>query len=441
MKKTNTKVKDIKQNSIAQEAGIEKGDIILSINGSNISDILEYKYLISDHHIIMIVQKYNGEKWVVEIEKDFNEDLGIIFENPLIDNIKRCRNKCIFCFIDQLPKNMRKTLYFKDDDYRLSFLDGNYISLTNVTEYDIQKIIKYRISPINISVHTTDPELRVKMLNNKNAGNINDILVKLASGGIAINCQIVVCPGINDEKNLDKTIEDLSKLFPAIKSIAVVPVGLTKYREGLHKLKPFDKNSSMDLINQIEKWQKIFKNKFKTNFVFIADEFYLMAQKEIPPYSHYEDFPQIENGIGLIAKFKKEFYDYLKYLNKKPIKINKQKTVSIVTGTSSFNFIKNLCIELEDKFNNIKVITYKVINNFFGESITVTGLVTGNDILEQLKGKDLGEKLIIPECMLRFGENVFLDNITINYLEEKLNTKIEVCKVNGKEFIKSILGR
>lgn len=440
MRKANTKVANIVAGSIAQEVGIETGDMILSINENVISDILEYKFLINDEFLNIVIQKSDGQEWEVEIEKEIDEDLGIEFENALISEARSCKNKCIFCFIDQLPKGMRDTLYFKDDDSRLSFLQGNYITLTNLSDEDVNKIIKYRISPLNVSVHTTNAELRVKMLNNKFAGNILRVLGKLAEAGIILNGQIVLCPEVNDGQELDRTLEDLNLLYPHMRSISVVPVGLTKHRQGLYEIKPYNKESALKLIEQVEVWQKSFRKKYKTNFVYIADEFYLMAGKEIPEYREYEDFPQIENGVGLIALFKKEFYDYLKYSVKNKTN-RKDRTVSVITGTSSYNFIYRISKDLESKFGNIKINVYKILNNFFGQTVTVTGLITGCDIIEQLKGHELGEELLIPECMLKHGEHVFLDDISTDDIQRELGVNVRITEVNGKEYIKAVLGR
>ncbi|WP_330388997.1 DUF512 domain-containing protein [Tepidibacter thalassicus] len=430
-------ISNIQKNSIAEEIGIEKGDILLSINNQKIQDIIEYKFLISDEYLEVEIQKRNGEIYIYEIEKEYDEDLGIEFINPIIDKARSCRNKCIFCFIDQLPKGMRKTLYFKDDDSRLSFLQGNFITLTNMSEDDIQKMIKYRISPVNISVHTTDPNLRVKMLNNKNAGKIYDIMKKLAEASIDMNCQIVLCPGVNDKENLDRTLLDLSKLYPHVKSVAIVPVGLTKFREGLYNLKEFDKESSKYVIDKITKFQKKFLETLGTRFVFLSDEFYIMAKEKMPDYESYEGFPQIENGVGLISKFERDVDNYLK---KTFIKLNKEKVVSIATGESAFEFIKSISCKVMKNIQGLKINVYKIKNEYFGESITVSGLITATDLIKQLKGKDLGSRLIIPKSMLKSDEDIFLDNMTLDELEMKLNIKVFPAKNEGKDFVKKMIG-
>lgn len=439
MNKINTKIKSIEPDSIAEELGIEPGDFLIAINNSPVEDIIEYKYLINDDYIVVVIQKFNGEEWELEIEKEYDEDLGIIFEDPLLCDARSCKNKCIFCFIDQNPKGMRESIYFKDDDSRLSFLQGNYISLTNLTQNDIDKIIMYRISPLNISVHTTNPELRVKMLNNKNAGKVLEYLRILKDADITLNAQIVLCYDVNDKLELDRTLEDLSKLSPNLNSISVVPVGLTKYRDGLYNLIPFDKDKSSEVISQVEGWQKTFKKKLGTNLVFLADEFYVKAEIEIPEYKEYEGFPQIENGVGMIAKFNKEFYDYLKILKRKNNNIYK-KEISIVTGVCSYKNMKKLCDELTGSYPNVKVNVYEIENDFFGHNVTVTGLLTGCDIIKQLREKELGDQLIIPENMLRANDDIFLDDVRVADVERELGVKVNVLPVNGRELIKAIVG-
>ncbi len=423
--------------SIAEELGIEKGDVLLSINKEKIEDIIEYKFFIAEEYLEVEVEKKNGEIHIYEIEKEYDEDLGMEFVNPIIDEAKSCRNKCMFCFIDQLPKGMRKTLYFKDDDSRLSFLQGNFITLTNMSEKDIEKMIKYRISPVNISVHTTNSALRMKMLNNKNAGKVYEIMKKLGEAGIEMNCQIVLCPEINDGKNLEKTLDDLKQLYPQVKSVAIVPVGLTKFREGLFPLKEFNKESAKHVIHEIENIQNKLLSKIGSRFVFLSDEFYIMAQTEMPSYDAYEGFPQIENGVGLIVKFKEEINHYLDKVN---LRLKKEKIISIATGASAFEFMKQLSFDIMNKIENLKINVYKIRNHYFGESITVAGLLTGEDIFCQLKDKELGNALIIPKSMLKADEDVFLDDMKLSELEKKLNVKVLPAKSQGRDFIKKLLG-
>jgi putative radical SAM enzyme (TIGR03279 family) len=442
-------VKKVEKGSIADEIGLESGDKIVSINGEKVVDIFDYRFLITDEVIELKIIKCNSDLWEIEIEKDVYEDLGLEFDSPMIDSAKSCMNKCIFCFIDQLPRGMRSTLYFKDDDTRLSFLSGNYVTLTNIKDNDLDKIVKYHMSPINISVHTTNPDLRIKMLNNKNAGDVMEKIKKLAKAGIMINCQIVLCRNINDGTELDRTISDLSALYPEVNSISVVPVGLTKYREGLPDLIPHDKISASRTIEQVAEWQERLLKKKGSRIVYPADEFYVMAGCEMPDYYEYEDFPQLENGVGLVALFKHEFNDYLNYLKRLNIdnlhmlrSNNKMRKVSIATGVLAYEFINGLARELEKTFENIRINVYPVKNDFFGEQVTVTGLLTGRDIIQQLScgEPDLGEELLISESMLKANDDVFLDDYTVKMLEEQLNIKLTVVKNNGKDFILKAIG-
>ena len=429
-------ISDVESDSAASDAGIEKGDKLISINGNTIKDILDYKFLISDENLIVLIEKVSGEFWEIEVEKDISEDLGLIFEKPLIDSPKVCRNKCIFCFMDQLAPNMRKTLHFKDDDYRLSFLEGNYMTLTNIDEDELERIIYYRLSPVNISVHTTNAELRKKMLNNPAAGKINSYLKRLHHAGLDINVQIVLCKGINDGEELDKTLEELSELHPRIKSISIVPVGLTKYREGLYPLEAFDKQSSKDLITQISFYQKKFKKSLGTNLAYLADEFYINAETDVPNYSHYEEFPQLENGIGMIALFKYQFNNYIKRLK---YKLQEKRRVSIATGMSASKYLSHMIEMLNDSYKDIEIYLYPIENKFFGPKITVTGLITGRDIIDQLKGEELGDELLIPCVMLKGNEDIFLDDVTLNQLSDSLGIKVKKVENDGMDFINAIL--
>ena len=438
MKEQIIPVKSILPGSIAEEAGIEAGDSILSINGEKIKDIFDYRFLIADENLMLEILKQDGEIWEIEIEKEEYEDLGIEFESLMIDDAKSCKNKCVFCFIDQLPKGMRDTLYFKDDDSRLSFFMGNYVTLTNMSFDDIDRIIKYRMSPINVSVHTTNPDLRVFMLKNKNAGDVLLKIQKLIDGGIEINCQIVLCLGINDGEELDRSISELGSLYPGVNSISVVPVGITKHRDGLSDLKPYNMESSIKVIEQIEDWQMSFLKKFGSRITYIADEFYIMAGREIPDYETYEDFPQIENGVGLIATLKQEFLEGLEELD---VELTEQRTVSIATGVSPYKYIREMAGILKDKYKCLNIDIYKIENSFFGKNVTVTGLLTGQDIIEQLKDKKLGDELLISKSMLRSGEQVFLDDYTVSDLEERLNVKINIVENSGKDFIAKVIGK
>lgn len=434
-KKRNVIIK-VEKGSIAEELGIEPGDILVSINDKEVIDVFDYRYLIHDEYIEMCIEDPSGEQCVAEIEKDYNEDIGIIFESGLMDKAKSCSNKCIFCFIDQLPPNMRDTLYFKDDDSRLSFLQGNYVTLTNMSNEDIDRIVYYHLSPINISVHTTDLELRKKMLKNKNADKVLDIMKRLADAGIEMNLQVVLCNGINDGAHLDKTIEDCAKYYPNAKSMSVVPIGLTKYREKLHTMKPFNKEDCIKVILQVENWQSKLKKKLGTSFVFVSDEFYLKADRGMPSYESYEDFTQYENGVGMIALMEEEFKQCFEKLKGDH---NKDRTVSIGTGMAAYKLISSLCSQLMVKYPRLKIIVYPIQNDFFGTDITVAGLLTGTDIMNQLKDKELGEYLILPDSVLRNETTTLLDDVEINDIEKKLNILIKITQNSGLHFIQNIL--
>lgn len=421
----NTIVKVLK-NSIAEELELKPGDELLTVNNSIIKDYIDYKYQISDEVVYFEIKKPNGEVWELEIEKEYDEDIGIIFENPLMDNIKVCSNKCIFCFIDQMPKGMRKTLYVKDDDTRLSFLYGNFITLTNLSEDEIERIIKYKISPIKVSVHTTDPQLRKYMMGNNKDMDILVYLKKLIDAGITVDCQIVLVRDVNDKDKLAETINDLSNLYPGLRSVAVVPVGLTKHREKLIELKPFDKESSLEVVKQVTEIQKKFIKKIKTRFVFIADEFYILSETDYPSYKEYEDFDQLENGIGMCRLFKSQVEDILKKIRYNKV-INNE--VTFVTGIAAYGLIVELSQAIMKKIDiNIKVA--KITNNFFGDKITVSGLVTGKDIIDQLNGKDY-KNLILPRNIVN-DNFVMLDDMDLNDLKRELNTEVSVCDTDGE---------
>lgn len=425
-------VEEVVRGSIAEELGVEPGDIILSINGEKVVDIIDYKYMVTDDYIEMDIQKPDGEVWELEIEKEYDEDIGISFTNPLIDQAKNCRNKCIFCFIDQLPEGMRETLYFKDDDSRLSFLQGNFVTLTNMSEEEIDRIIRYRISPINISVHATDPELRVKMLNNKNAGKLYGILERFAHAGIEMNCQIVAVPGVNDGEALENTLSDLSKLYPNVHSVAIVPVGVTKYREGLYCVDIYDKRSAEDMVRRVEKLQSDYLGILGTRFAFISDEFYILSGIEIPDTDYYEGFPQLENGIGLIRSFKDEVEESLeqKVENRENVK-----KYTIATGKLAYGFMKDVADLIKYKYRNVEIDVVEVENEFFGKDITVSGLLTGSDLIKALKDIDLGDVLLISRSMMKRDEEIFLDDVTIEQLRERLGVEIIPSEVDGAKFV------
>lgn len=434
----------VEEGSIAEELDIRPGDVLVSVNSEKIEDIIEYKYLTADDYVELEIINSDNETVIYEIEKEIDEDIGIDFENPIIDSVKTCRNNCVFCFVDQLPKNMRETLYIKDDDSRLSFLQGNFITMTNMFDKEIDKMIKYKISPVNISVHTTNSDLRIKMLGNRFAGDILEKMKKLRDADIAMNAQVVLVRGLNDEEELDKTINDLSELYPQLSSMAIVPLGVTKHREGLEKLQLFDKESSIRVIDQVHRIQKKLFDRSGTRFVFLSDEFYIMAERDIPPYEHYEQFIQLENGVGLIAKLKAEFEDYLGQVDTSDIfhpeagRIPHRK-ISIATGVSAYGFIKQLSSQLMDRFSNLDINVYKIDNDFFGNTITVSGLITASDIIAQLKNEDLGESLILPRSMMKQDEDIFLDDLTPDDLQRSLSVPVIIADTDGKSFIEAVL--
>lgn len=428
----------IQKGSIAEELGINPGDFLLSINGEVIHDVFDYRFYFADSELTLEIEKSNGESWQFDIEKDEMEDLGLEFVNSLLDEEKSCRNKCVFCFIDQLPRGMRETLYFKDDDARLSFLYGNYITMTNLTDDEIDRIIRYRMSPVNISVHTTNPELRKKMLNNRFAGNVLERIKRFTSAGIVVNSQIVLCPGFNDENELDRTIRDLADLSPELHSISVVPVGLTRFRDGLAQLKPFNKEIAQSIVNQVEGWQDKLLKRYKSRIVYLADEIYIMAGKSLPPYEAYEDFPQIENGVGMVSSL---IFEVDEVLNDSGMKLpnNLEKTVSIATGVSVYDHFKSIAEKIESHIKGLKINVYPIENTFFGKSITVTGLLTGQDLIKELSDKDLGEMLLLSKNMFRAGTTVMLDDVTCDELEDKLGVKVQLVDSNGQALIDSLV--
>lgn len=434
------KIYSILPDSIAQEVGICVGDFLLKINGEEIGDIFDYRFLTANENIIVEIEKPDEGIIEYDIDKDEYEDLGLDFENDLIEDTKTCSNSCIFCFIDQLPRNMRDTLYFKDDDSRLSFLTGNYVTLTNITDDDLRRIIKYKMSPINISVHTANPMLRVKMLRNKNASSILEKIQMLTDAGIEVNCQIVLCNGINDGQELDNSIEALGNMYPSIKSISIVPVGITKFRDKLYPLEKYNKDLSLKVIKQVNSWQSVFLENNGSRVVYLADEFYIMANTDIPSYDEYEDFPQIENGVGLIASFKREVEEFLQD-NTKDFFENSGDAISIATGVSAYETIYNTAVALESKCPDLKIKVYPVINKFFGDLVTVTGLLTGQDIIKQLTGKPIGNRLLISRSTLKANTEIFLDDLTVADIEDALRVKVQIVENSGEDFIKKVLNK
>jgi putative radical SAM enzyme (TIGR03279 family) len=433
-------IKDVLPGSIAEEIGIEKGDKLVTINGAGVLDIIEYKYLITDEYLELEIRKPDGEIWEFELEKEYDEDLGIVFDG-IIDNPKSCHNKCIFCFIDQMPKGMRETLYFKDDDTRLSFLMGNFITLTNMKKEELNKIIRYRISPINVSVHTTNPELRKEMLSNKNAVKIMEYLKLLTDNDIEVKAQIVLCPGVNDGAELERTLRDLAEMYPSLSTTAVVPLGLTKYREGLYDLKEISKEKAAEIIIQVEGLQKEFLNKLDTRFGFLSDEFYLIADKPLPAYDTYEDFKQLDNGVGLITLFRDEIKNSLKQIKKKKYNTMNKK-LHIVTGSYAYPIMQEAVDGIKEKVSELDIQVTAIVNDFFGHSVKVSGLVTGQDIIAQMKEKiqpDAENFLLIPDSMLRRGEEIFLDDMTMTDIEKQLSVEMFACEQDGSDLIEKIL--
>ena len=442
------KIHNVKKNSIAEEIGLKKGDYIISLNNEKIIDILDYKFHESDEYIEIEIEHEDKTIEIYEIEKDYEDELGIEFESELIDNPRACRNKCIFCFMEQLPSNARDTLIFKDDDYRLSFFSGNYITMTNMDETDIERIIKYRISPINISIHATDEKTRCEMLNNRFAGTVLKYLDMLCDAGISINTQIVLCKGINDGEILKQTIGDLSKYNKVMKSICIVPVGISKYRNGLYSLSPLEKEDCINAIEIVEKFQKEFKQKYGTSMVFLADEIYIKAEKKLPSYKEYEEFFAIEDGIGMLSFFDYEFNKELNKLkkvyelkNKENSEVNlENKKIGIITGKITKSFFEKKVKLLRNVITNIEIDVIDITNNYFGENITVTGLVCGSDIVDRLKDKENKfDYIVMPDVMLKDDEAIFLDDMKLEELQEKINTKIVITNTDAKGFFNSIL--
>ncbi|WP_167956980.1 DUF512 domain-containing protein [Anaerosporobacter faecicola] len=428
-------VKSVLEGSIAEQLEIEPGDTLLRINGNEIKDVFDYHYYVNDEFLTLLILKSNGEEWELEIEKEYEEDLGIEFDQGLMDQYRSCRNKCIFCFIDQMPKGMRDTLYFKDDDSRLSFLQGNYITLTNMSEEDIDRIILYKLAPINISVHTTNKALRCKMLNNRFAGEALDKIKKLYENGIEMNSQIVLCKGYNDGEELDRSIRDLSGYLPYMRSLSVVPIGLTKYRDDLTQVEKFTKEDAIQVLEQIHGWQDKLKEAYGTRFVFASDEWYITAGLPIPSEEYYEGYGQIENGVGMVRSLLDEVHEYLGELEGNTL----TRKLSMATGKLAAPFISELANEVMKKYPNVQAKVYTIENEYFGKDITVAGLLTGQDIIKQLKGKDLGEFLVLPSVLLKNDEDILLDDLTISDLERELEINIRINKEDGRSFVNTII--
>lgn len=428
-------IKEVCPGSIAQEMGIEPGDVLLSIDGNEIEDVFDYHFYVNDEYITVLIRKPYGEEWELEIEKDDEEDLGIVFARGLMDEYRSCRNKCMFCFIDQMPRGMRDTLYFKDDDSRLSFLQGNYVTLTNMSDHDIERIVRYHLEPINISFHTTNPDLRCRMLNNRFAGDALLKADRLFAAGIRMNGQIVLCKGINDGEELERSIRELSRYIPRLESVSVVPVGLTRYREGLYPLKPFTREDAKEVLGIIHRWQEKLCEENGTHFIHGGDEWYTLAEEELPEAERYDGYLQLENGVGMLRLLMDEFAESLAELPGDKT----AREVSIATGKLAYPYIRRLAEKLMEKYTGTMIYVYAIENKFFGEMITVSGLITGQDLKEQLTGRNLGDKLLLPCNMFRSGEEVFLDDMTLTELAKALQVRADIVKSSGQDFIEAII--
>lgn len=429
------RISAVEPGSIAEELELAPGDVLLTINGNEIEDIFDYEYWVDSEALTMTVRKPDGEEWELEIENG-GEDLGLSFENGLMSDYRTCCNKCIFCFIDQMPPGMRETLYFKDDDSRLSFLQGNYITLTNMKDRDIDRIIKFHLAPINISVQTTNPELRCRMLSNRFAGEALKKIDRLYEAGIPMNGQVVLCKGVNDGKELERTIRDLSAYLPHMESVSVVPVGLSRFRDGLYPLEPFDSREAGEVIDLIESWQRKLYEEHGRHFIHASDEFYMLAGREMPEEERYDGYLQLENGVGMIRLMTEEVAAALEGLSDD----GKEEELSIATGVLPAGYLKRYLEEIRERFPGRTVHLYPIVNHFFGESITVAGLVTGQDLMAQLKGKPLGSRLLLPECMFRSGEEVFLDDVTREEVQNALQVPVNIVKSSGQDFVDAVLG-
>lgn len=436
MKKQNKHVIAIVQDgSIAQELELVPGDILLTVNGQPVEDIFDYRYLMNEEFVVLEVEKANGEIWELEVEKEYEEDLGITFEKDLMDDYRSCSNHCIFCFIDQMPPGMRDTLYFKDDDSRLSFIQGNYVTLTNMSDHDIDRIIRYHLEPINISIQTMNPELRCKMLHNRFAGDALMKLQKLYDAGITMNGQIVLCKGVNDGKELDDSIRKMSAYAPVLQSVSVVPVGLTKFREGLYPMEQFQKEDALEVLDIIHSWQKKMMDQYGIHFIHASDEWYILAGKDLPLEESYDGYLQLENGVGMLRLLGEEVKEAVAGRTGDDRRI---KAVS-ATGALAAPFIKKYMEMIHEKFPNVDVDVISIRNEFFGETITVSGLITGQDLIRQLSGRDLGEKLLLPCNMLKNEEDVFLDDISVEELSRKLNVEIVIVDEGGSDLVSAVL--
>ena len=433
------KITEVEKGSLAARRGILPGDELISINSNEISDVLDYRFYLAERSVSLLVRR-GGENFSVDIKKGQYDDIGLLFKTPLMDEKQYCKNKCIFCFIDQNPPGLRETLYFKDDDSRLSFIHGNYITLTNMTDKDVDRIIKMRFSPINISIHTTDPDLRVSMMKNKRSGEVLSYLKRFSDAGLSMCAQIVLCKGVNDGENLLRTMRELAQYFPNLSSVSVVPAGLTKYRDGLYPLADFDAREAGEVIDMVESFAEGYLKEHGSRLFFLADEFYIKAKRPLPSEECYEEYPQIENGVGMLRSITEEFKiaedDALEYAKS----LKQARRVAIATGYASYATISSMAKKLTSLTDKLLVTVYPIKNNFFGDSVTVSGLLTGKDIYEQLKGVLSCDELIIPAVATRREERDFLCGMTVAELEEKLSVKIRLCENDGFDFVDAVFG-
>ena len=443
-------VKEVIPGSIAQEMEIVPGDVLLAINDKEIEDVFDYRYLLKDEYIEVLVRKPDGEEWLLEIEKDYDDDLGIEFENGLMSEYRSCSNKCIFCFIDQMPPGMRETLYFKDDDSRLSFLQGNYITLTNMTEKDVERIIQMQLAPINISVQTTNPELRCRMLHNRFAGEKLQFLQRFYEGHVEMNGQIVCCKGVNDGEELRRSITDLMAYLPFMRSVSVVPAGISRFREGLYPIEMFTKEEAEQIVDMIESYQQACFEQYGLHFIHASDEFYILAGRKFPEEERYDGYIQLENGVGMMRLLMEEFASAWEAASGssrfQELRQTLQRTVTVATGQLACSTLDVFAGQLMDAYPGLMIRVCAIRNDFFGETITVSGLVTGQDLIAQLQerqkaGEDLGEALLIPVNMLRSGEQVFLDDVTVAEVEKALGLRVVPVEAGGQDFVDAVLDR
>ena len=433
-------VQNVEKGSYAAKTGILPRDILVSVNGNDITDVLDYRYYTTEKKLIFSLLR-DGEPIEIKIvKKDMYDEVGLGFETYLMDKQHSCKNKCIFCFIDQNPPGMRESIYFKDDDDRMSFFYGNYVTLTNLTDREVDRIIKMRISPVNISVHTTNPELRVRMMKNKNAGDCLRFLKRFYDGGISMNCQIVLCKGINDKEELDRSLRELSDYYPLVESIAVVPTGLTAYREKLFPLEPFLPEDCKEVIAQINKIGDENREKHGVRLCYASDEWYITAGLPIPEEEYYEEYPQIENGVGMIRSMDREVDEEIEALSDEGFTLDSPRRISVVTGEAAYDFIQKAVEKITKKWYNLECFVYAAKNLFFGGGVTVAGLLTGSDLLAALKDRELGDILYIPAVAVRHEGHIFLDDMTVEELSDSLGVPIEPLDSDGGTFVRTLLG-